>query len=239
MFKIKNLSAVYDNQSIVENLSIEVKSNQFHVVLGDEQSGGSALFQLLAGNTAIEPSHGTITFDRYNFDQLSIDQRNRMGIFVISVNRPELDGVDHYNFAKTVFKIHHPNASNNQFEERLRDCYDLLNLPHEYDTQIVNDSNVAEFDLARTELLLMMLIDPRLIIIENIDSELNLEEQEFVAKILSVYIKNQNRACLLFTQNQTFAKMLPATHVSVMAHGTIRKQGSGRLLERIIQDEHS
>jgi len=88
-------------------------------------------------------------------------------------------------------------------------------------------------------MLLMMLSNPQLVIIEDIDSELNLEEQECVAALLSNYIKNHNKACLIFTKNQTFAKMLPATHVSVMANGTIRKQGTGRLLERIILDEHS
>jgi Fe-S cluster assembly ATPase SufC len=239
MFKIKNLSAVYDNQQVVENLSISIKPKQFHVVFGDKESGGNALFQLLAGNDAIVPSHGTIVYNQQSYDQLSIEQRNLMGIFVISVNTPELSGITHYDFVKKVFKLHHPNSTNFEFEEYLRDCYDLLNLTHEYNTELVNDLHAPKFNHIKTELLLMMMCNPQLVIIEDIDAELSTEELEFVANILSQYIKDQSRTCLIFTQNQKFANMLPATHVSLMAQGVIRKRGGLRLLERIIQDEYS
>lgn len=239
MLKIKNLSAVYDNQMIIENVSLEVKRNHFHLILGDSSSGGNALMQLLAGNSAIEPSSGSILLDNQKYDLLTTDQRSRAGVFTISVNIPHLEGVQHYDFCKKIFKIHYPTSTDSEFTTYLRECYELLDLPQEYDTQEINDIKNTTFDHIRTNLLLMMMSNPKLILLEDIDATLNKAEQEFIVQILQSYIKDQKRACLIFTQDQNFAKMLPVTHVSLMSSGLIRKKGSKNILERIIKDEHS
>lgn len=232
MLKVKNLRASVGDKEILRGINLEVNAGEVHAIMGPNGSGKSTLASVLAGREEYKVTSGSITFLGDNLFDLSPEERAWKGLFLAFQYPVEIPGVSTTNFLKT--------AVNNVREHRglkKLDAVSFLKLMREQmklmdiDQSLVNRSLNEGFsggEKKRNEIFQMALLDPKLAILDETDSGLDIDALKIVANGVN-HLKSSNNAIIIVTHYQRLLEYIIPDFVHVLFNGQIVKSGTKEL----------
>ncbi len=232
LLKIIDLHATVEGKKILNGINLEIYPGEIHAIMGPNGSGKSTLASVLAGKPGYEVTGGQVYFMGKNLLELKPEERAREGLFLAFQHPVEIPGVTLVNFLKTaveeIYKhrgLEPPSAA--QFLRLLREKKEML----EFDMKIENRSVNEGFsggEKKKNEMLQLAVLDPKLAILDEIDSGLDVDALREVANGVNK-IKNENNAFLLITHYQRLLNYVVPDKVHILYKGQIIMSGDKNL----------
>lgn len=232
MLTIKNLHANVDGKEILKGISLEVKPGEVHAIMGPNGSGKSTLANVLAGNERFEVTEGEVTFQGQNIMEMAVEERARMGLFLGFQYPVEIPGVSMVNFLKTAVNEHRKYRGEepltaSQFLKLMQEKKKVV----EISTQLTNRSVNEGFsggEKKRNEIFQMAMLEPKLSILDETDSGLDIDALRIVANGVNTLKANDN-ATIVITHYQRLLDFIVPDYVHVLYKGKIVKSGGKEL----------
>lgn len=238
MLTIKNVSAVIDAKDLLNDISLEIKPGEIHAILGPRGSGKSSLAHLISGHPSIIQTEGTITYKRKDLSKLDSSDRSKLGIYVAFQSVPEITGLTNLGLAKLLLKSKKDKRTETDIERDYKVLATMLELRPNHGSLLFDYDELSPSELKKNEILLMLLLNPELIIIDEIDTDLDEDDLAVVGAVLDSYT-DEKSSMILITHSRALLDMVVPTHVHVLVNGEIKEQGDTELYKRIIEDGYS
>jgi Fe-S cluster assembly ATP-binding protein len=238
MLTIKNVSAVIDAKDLLKNISLTINSGEIHAILGPEKSGKSSLAHLISGHPSIIQTEGSITFKQKNISRLDCDDRAMLGIYTTFQQSPEIFGLRNIDLIKIILKSKKDKRSENEIEKDYKVLCTMLELPSNHGNNMMDYDFMDHSEFRKNEILQMLMLDPKLVIVDEIDADLEEHDLEILGAVLNSFVDNK-KSMIVITHNQQFLDMIVPTHVHILVGGEIKEQGGPDLYKRIIEDGYS
>jgi len=239
MLEIKNLHAEIEKKEIIKNLNLSIKKGEIHAIMGPNGSGKSTLAKVLAGIDVVITS-GTITFCQQDLTTLTIEERARAGIFLGFQYPAEITGITNIFFLKTALNNirkyqNLPELGASDFMQLLKEKMQILKLPENLVTRSINEG-FSGGEKKRNEILQLLMFEPKLIILDEIDSGLDIDALKIICTALNVYQKEHpDCAIILITHYQRLLNYITPHKVHIFANGKIIRTGNLELAEKLEQ----
>lgn len=234
MLKIKNLTATIDDEIILQDVNLEIKSNSLHVIIGPKCSGKSGLVHAISGKPELSIKDGIINFRNKSILDKTQEERSFLGIFSSFQHLPSLDGVTNFALVKELLKIRKDKRNLVQLEQDYRKILTSLKLSSNHGNKVVNDHVLTSAECRKNEIALMLMLNPNLTIFDEFESDVEPEELEIIAEHIKAFLATKGKSIIVVTQNKKFLDLLKPTHFHVMVEGNIKAQGSEELYKRIV-----
>ena len=231
MLNIDNLSAKVDNKSILNGLSLNIKPGEVHAIMGPNGSGKSTLANILSGKKGYDIS-GDVIYENNNLFDLAIEERAHKGLFLAFQYPLEIPGVNTSNFLKTSL-----NAIRKSNGKKELEALEFLKIVKQKASELKMDEKILNRHLnvgfsggekKKNEILQMSLFEPKMVILDETDSGLDIDALKVVAKGVNV-LKNKNRSFLIITHYQRLLDYIKPDFVHVLVNGKIAKTGCSEL----------
>lgn len=236
LLKIENLNASIEKKQILTDFDLKINKNEIHVIMGPNGCGKSTLSKILAGHPAYEIQKGEISFENQNLLEMSPENRSHEGLFLAFQYPIEIAGVTNYDFLRIAF-----NEKQKYFKEKeldplefmqyLKNFLTILKMKPEFLNRNLNQG-FSGGEKKKNEILQMFLLNPKLIILDEIDSGLDIDAIKIICESISKY-KDINSSLLIITHYPTILKYFQPTHVHIMINGKIIKTGNIELIEQL------
>ncbi len=232
MISIKNLHANIEGKEILKGINLEVKAGEVHAIMGPNGSGKSTLASVLAGRDGYEITEGSVVFENINLLDLEAEERAREGIFLAFQYPVEIPGVSTTNFLKTAM-----NQIRQHRGEKILDAVAFLKLMKakmklvEIDQALLSRSLNEGFsggEKKRNEIFQMAMLEPKLAILDETDSGLDIDALRIVAHGVNS-LKSKDNASILITHYQRLLDYIVPDFVHVLFNGKIVKTGDKSL----------
>lgn len=236
LLTIKDLSVSVEDKAIVNNLSLSIKSGETHALMGPNGSGKSTLAYTLMGHPNYAISTGSVTFARKKLLVLSPDKRAQAGLFLAFQQPYELPGVEVFTFLKSIYyAVHKKPIAVGQLYEMVLTAMELLGIDPSYMHRNVNEG-FSGGEKKRLEMLQMLILKPKLAILDEIDSGLDVDGIANIINALRV-VREQNptMSLLVITHYQKMLEALKPDCVHVMESGNIKVSGGFCLAEEVFK----
>ena len=186
ILEIKNLNASIDNKEILKNLSLSINSGEIHAIMGPNGTGKSTLTSEIMGDSKFDVT-GTLNYNNQDIKELKVDERARAGIFLAYQHPSELTGVTNLQFLKAIINQNREeNKKMFELYKTLNEAKDKLKMPEDYLTRFVN-LGFSGGEKKRNEIIQMLMLKPKLIILDEIDSGLDIDALKIVADAIKEY----------------------------------------------------
>ena len=235
LLEIKNLSAKVEGQKILDKLSLVINSGETHVIMGPNGAGKSTLANVIFSNPAYEKTAGKIVFDGKDITNAKVDEIARGGIFMSFQSPEEISGVSVFNFVKTAkTKIDGKNVNYFDFKNEIDKNAKALKMKTEL---VSRDLNVgfSGGEKKKNEILQMLELNPKLAILDETDSGLDVDAIKVVSKGINLF-KNENNAVLIITHSTKILQALKVDKVHILIDGKIVFTGDASLAKEIEQN---
>ena len=231
MLELKNLTASINAKPIIKGLNLKIKKGEVHAIMGPNGSGKSTLANVLSGKNGYEIS-GNLTYQDQNLKEIPIEERAQKGIFLAFQYPLEIPGVNTSNFLKTSL-----NSVRKSKGEKELDTLTFLKLIKEKASELNIDEKFLSRQLnvgfsggekKKNEILQMKLLEPKLSILDETDSGLDIDALRIVADGVNSY-KNKDNAFLIITHYQRLLDYIKPDFIHVLSDGKIIKTGNAEL----------
>ncbi len=238
MLKIKNLHAKVGNKEILRGINLEIKTGEVHVIMGPNGSGKSTLANILAGKEGFNGISGTAEYLGENLLTLLPEERANRGLFLAFQYPTEIPGINNMYFLKTAYNT--LRKHNNQPE---LDAFDFINLIKskckivEMDESFLQRSVNTGFsggEKKRNEILQMLVLEPKLAILDEPDSGLDIDALQLVAKGINA-LRHPERSMILVTHYQRLLNYVTPDYIHILYNGQIIKSGGKELAHELEQ----
>jgi Fe-S cluster assembly ATP-binding protein len=236
MLKIKKITAVSESQPLLNNVSLEVKPGEIHAVMGPKHSGKSALAHVIAGHPSIQITEGSISWKRKKLESVEPDERFKSGIFVGFQYPPEFESLTNWELVKELFGS---SMDESVLRIKYESCCELLGLGLDHSDRTSSSAFLTMSHAKRNELIHMILAEPKLILLDEIDEGLSESDVLMVGSLLKNFLESGEIGSIVITHNKALLEILNPTHVHVMVGGEIKLSGTTELYTRIIEDGYS
>ncbi len=232
MINIKNLHVSVDDKPILRGIDLQVNAGEIHAIMGPNGSGKSTLAHVLAGRDGYRIDSGEISFDNGNLFDYAVEERARKGVFLAMQYPVELPGVNNMVFLKEAVNAvrterGQPRLDAAEFLQLVRKKQQLVNINPELLKRSVN-SGFSGGEKKRNEIFQMALLEPRLAILDETDSGLDIDALRIVADGVNA-LRSPERAMLLVTHYQRLLDYIEPDFVHVLAGGRIVRSGDKSL----------
>jgi Fe-S cluster assembly ATP-binding protein len=230
LLKIDNLSVNIDDKKILNGYNLEINNGEIHAIMGPNGSGKSTLSKTIMGDPHYNVVGGNIIFDGIDIKDLKTDERAHKGIFLAMQSPIAIEGVSNADFLRTAISIKHNGQINlYEFAKKTQTIVENLRM----DKNMINRSVNVGFsggERKKNEILQMTLLEPKLIILDEIDSGLDIDSLRIVADNINNY-KNTHpdTAILIITHYQRILDYIKPDFVHIMTCGKIIKTGDYKL----------
>lgn len=232
MISIKNLHASINGKEILRGINLEVKAGEIHAIMGPNGSGKSTLSSVLAGREDYDVTEGSVTFGGKDLLEMSPEDRAREGLFLAFQYPIEIPGVSNVNFLKTA--VNEIRAYKGQEAMEAKDFLALLKEKQklvELDAKLTNRSVNEGFsggEKKRNEIFQMAILEPKLAILDETDSGLDIDALRIVANGVNK-LRNKNNAFIVITHYQRLLDHIVPDFVHILYNGKIVKSGTKEL----------
>src|SRR3990167_1922536 len=232
MLEIKNLHATINNTEILKGINLKINSGAVHAIMGPNGSGKTTLSSVLAGRDGYTVTKGEILFFGQNLLDLSVEDRAIAGLFLAMQYPIEIQGVNNSYFLKTAL-----NSIRKAHGENPLDAFDFMAIAKKYlhavgmDEKFLKRSVNAGFsggEKKRNEIFQMLLLQPKLAILDEMDSGLDIDALQIIASGVNA-LRNQTRSFLIITHYQRLLNYIEPDFVHVLLNGKIVKSGDKNL----------
>jgi len=232
MLKIKNLHAGIEDKIILRGIDLEVKPGEVHAIMGPNGSGKSTLASVIAGKEEYEVVKGDIFFEDENIDELSTEERAHKGIFMSFQYPVEIPGVSVTNFIKTAINETRKARGKsempaNKMLKLLREKAELLNIDRKFLSRSLNEG-FSGGEKKRNEIFQMAMLEPKLAILDETDSGLDIDALKIVANGVNT-LRSKDNAVVVITHYQRLLDYIIPDYVHVIYNGKIVKSGAKEL----------
>ena len=232
LLKIRDLCATVNNNEILKGINLTVKSGEIHAIMGTNGSGKSTLAKVLAGHTDYEITDGTVDFEDKNLLELAPEERARAGIFLGFQYPIEIPGVANNQFLRLAYNTAQVQQNKDEldpleFDDLVREKMKLLEMNPDFLDRSVNE-NFSGGEKKRNEILQMSLLDPKIAILDETDSGLDIDALRIVSNGVN-QLANKDNATILVTHYQRMLNYIVPDYVHVMESGRIVKTGGKEL----------
>jgi Fe-S cluster assembly ATP-binding protein len=232
MLSIKNLAASVDGKLILKGLNLEVGAGEVHAIMGPNGSGKSTLAHVLAGRPGYEITSGTVTYQGQDLLALAPEERARAGVFLGFQYPVEIPGVNNVYLLKASLNAarkQHGLAEVDAFEflTLVRDKMKLMRIDDSFLSRGVNEG-FSGGEKKRNEILQMLVLEPKLAILDETDSGLDIDALKVVAAGVNS-LRSPERACVLVTHYQRLLEYVVPDFVHVLVDGRIARSGDRTL----------
>ena len=232
MLKIKNLEVKTEDQKILNKLNLEVKAGEVHAIMGPNGSGKSTLASVVAGKEEYEVSRGYITFENEDISELDPEERAHKGIFLSFQYPVEIPGVSVTNFIKTA--INETRKSKGQEDmpasemlKIIKEKADMLEIDRKFLSRSLNEG-FSGGEKKRNEIFQMAMLEPKLAILDETDSGLDIDALKIVANGVNK-LRSKDNAVVVITHYQRLLDYIVPDFVHVLMNGKIVKSGTKEL----------
>jgi Fe-S cluster assembly ATP-binding protein len=232
MLTIKNLHAEVDGKKILKGINLEIKRGEMHAIMGPNGSGKSSLSSVLAGRENYTVTEGEVFFDGKNLLDMSPEDRAREGLFLAFQYPVEIPGVSNLHFLKTALneiRAYHelPALESKEFLKLTKEKQQLV----DFNANLMNRSLNEGFsggEKKRNEVFQLAMLDPKLAILDETDSGLDIDALRIVASGVNK-LRNADKAFMVITHYQRLLEYIVPDFVHVLYNGQIVKTGTKEL----------
>lgn len=233
LLQITNLNAGIGEETILHNIDLAINASETHVLMGPNGAGKSTLGHVIMGDGAYEVTSGSIKFAGEDITSLSCDKRSLKGIFMSFQAPVEIPGVPLWSFLRTIAdKRPELKMSSRKFRKHVLEITDKLNMDPEY---LDRDLNVgfSGGEKKKIEMLQLLLLQPKLAILDETDSGLDVDALSVVSAGIKAYREECDGSLLIITHNTRILEHVPVDTTHVMVKGRLTAQGDASLIDRI------
>lgn len=232
MLDIKNLHVKAGDKEILRGVNLNVGTGEVHVILGANGSGKSTLMNVILGHPKYEITSGEIYFEGENLSALKTFERARRGIFLSFQNPEEIPGITVENMLRTAKQaVTGAKIKILQFHKELLALMNDLQINPEYASRYMN-VGFSGGEKKRNEILQLLVLNPKLALLDETDSGLDVDAVEIVSKGVAKF-HNENNSCIIITHNAQILKHLPVNRAHIFLNGQIVKSGGAELVSEV------
>lgn len=233
LLQVSNLSAGTEDKPILHNISFEVGAGETHVLMGPNGAGKSTLGHVIMGDPQYIVSEGKIVFDGQDVTELAADKRSLAGIFLSYQAPVEVPGVPLYTFLRTITQMRPElKTTARKFRQRVNEIADELDMDESFLTRELN-VGFSGGEKKKIEMLQLLLLKPKLAILDETDSGLDVDALKIVSKGIEAYRRDCDGALLMITHNTRILDKLSVDRTHVMVHGNLVEEGPADLITEI------
>lgn len=230
--KIENLHVSVQEHEILKGVDLELNEGETLALLGPNGHGKSTLLAAIMGNPNYNVTEGSITLDGQDVLAMSVDQRSKAGIFLAFQYPSEIPGVNSADFLKAAMNARRQKPmSLFEYYSKLQKAYKETGIPFEMSNRNLNEG-FSGGEKKRNEILQMKLLDPKFALLDEIDSGLDVDAINIVAKSIEEE-QAKGRGFLVISHYARLYDLIHPTRVAIMINGRIRVNGDSSLIERI------
>lgn len=233
--QIKNISCRVNDTQILKNISFEIESGKVVVLMGPNGAGKSTISNVLMGNPKYEVTSGTITLNGEDITDLPVNEKAKKGLFMSFQSPVEISGITMTNFLRTSYNsLKNTNIQLGEFMKLLKTNMAELGLDSKFRSRFVN-SGFSGGEKKRAELLQLMLFEPKYVILDEIDSGLDVDGIKLVSEMLNNILKKRKMGVLIITHYNKILEYIKPDSVIVLKNGEISQTGGIELAHKILE----
>lgn len=236
LLDIKGLHAGVEGKEILKGLSLTVGKGEVHVILGPNGSGKSTLMNVIMGHPKYEVTAGSIAFEGEDITQLKTFERARKGLFLSFQTPEEIPGISVENMIRTAKQaVSGERVKLLPFRRKLKEMMEELKIKPEYADRYLN-VGFSGGEKKKVEMLQLLLLQPKLAILDETDSGLDVDALSVVSRGIEAYRKECDGALLMITHNTRILEKLDVDRTHVMVKGHLVAEGPASLIDDIDQN---
>ena len=237
ILNISDLRATIEDKEILKGVDLEIKGGEIHAIMGPNGTGKSTLASTIMGHPKFKVTDGAVTLNNENVLDMAVDERGRAGLFLAMQYPAEVSGVTNADFLRTAMQAQSKDGKAVPIFKFIRELDKSVSklemredLPHRY----LNEG-FSGGEKKRNEILQMLMLKPKIAILDEIDSGLDVDALRIVGDAVNS-MRNENFGCLLITHYQRLLDHVEPDFVHIMMQGRIVKSGGKELIKRIDTD---
>ncbi|MFS0727262.1 Fe-S cluster assembly ATPase SufC [Paenibacillus sp. 1P07SE] len=233
-FVINGLKATIEDKEILKGIDLEIKGGEIHAIMGPNGTGKSTLASALMGHPKYEVTGGTAELNGEDLLEMEVDERALAGVFLAMQYPSEISGVTNSDFLRSAINARRAEGDEislikfiRQMEAKMKE----LDMNPEFAHRYLNEG-FSGGEKKRNEILQMLLLDPKIVILDEIDSGLDIDALKIVAAGVNS-MRSEERGFLIITHYQRLLNYITPDYVHVMMQGRIVKSGGPELAQRL------
>lgn len=236
MLKIENLNVNIKKNNILKGINIKIKKGEIHVIMGPNGSGKSTLLSTLVGKEDYKINKGKIYFNDINFSEMNIEERSKIGFFLSFQNPVEISGVKNLYFLHTALNeklkyLKKEKINIFSFIKKIKKNMEYLKIDKKLLNRDVNE-NFSGGERKKNEILQMLMLKPKVALLDEIDSGLDIDSIKIVSKGINL-IKSNNCSIILITHYKRILNYIEPNYIHILVNGKIIKSGDKKLVNEI------
>lgn len=231
---IEDLHVSIEDTDILKGVDLEIKGGEIHAIMGPNGTGKSTLASALMGHPAYEVTKGNVTLDGEDVLEMEVDERARKGMFLAMQYPSEINGVTNSDFLRSAINAKRGEGNEVSIMKFIRDLDDkmeALNIDQSFAERYLNEG-FSGGEKKRNEILQLMMLEPRIAILDEIDSGLDIDALKVVSKGVND-LRSPDLGVLIITHYQRLLNYIEPDYVHVMMNGRIVRSGGPELAQRL------
>ncbi|MEK4566126.1 Fe-S cluster assembly ATPase SufC [Alkalihalobacillus sp. FSL R5-0424] len=232
--KIENLNVSIEGKHILRDFSLDVKGGEIHAIMGPNGTGKSTLASAIMGHPKYEITSGSIHLDGEDVLEMEVDERAQAGLFLAMQYPSEISGITNADFLRSAInagKEEGEEISLMKFIRKMDSKMDVLDMDQSFSQRYLNEG-FSGGEKKRNEILQLLMLEPKIAILDEIDSGLDIDALKVVSKGVNE-MRGEDFGCLIITHYQRLLDYITPDKVHVMMQGRIVKSGGPELAERL------
>ena len=234
MLTIKNLNVSVGEKEILKDFNLTINEKEVHAIMGPNGIGKSTICKTIMGNPNYIVTSGNIIYNDTDLLKLNVSERARLGIYLLNQSPIEIPGVSNAEMLRLRLNENNPNPiSIFDFNKKMTSICEKLDIPKSFIHRGINEG-MSGGERKKNELLHLWMLEPSLIILDELDSGLDIDSLKTVTNSLNEYLETHPKASiLLVTHHEPLLNMLNASNIHIMKDGHIIKSGDLSLAKEI------
>lgn len=240
MLNIENLHASVENNKVLRGINLKINAGESHIIMGPNGSGKSTLASIIAGKREYKITEGNIYFFNQNLKNLSPEERAHLGIFLSFQHPIEIPGVSIINFIKTAVNSireakNIKKISSKDILSKIKEKSSLLNIEKNFLYRSLNEG-FSGGEKKRNEIFQMMMLEPLLSVLDEVDSGLDIDALRIVAQGINAFRNKKNSVLIITHYKRLLDYILSDYIIHILYNGKIIQSGDKKLAERLEQE---